>query len=93
LGYTFNKRATNCKAHRDREESKEGSGMCLGNRREKVGRWFQEENDVWERDRECMEQKSGKGRNTKREESARKFFERGARRRQRNARLHSEGIV
>jgi hypothetical protein len=34
LGYTFNKRATNCKAH-IREI---GSGMCLGNRREKVGR-------------------------------------------------------
>jgi hypothetical protein len=40
-----------------------------------------------------MGQKSGKGRNTKREESARKIFERGARRRQRNAKLHSVGIV
>jgi hypothetical protein len=38
LGYTFNERATD-KAHvRGSEKGEQGSWMCLGNRREKVGR-------------------------------------------------------
>jgi hypothetical protein len=49
LGHTFNETATD-KPHS--EESKQDSGMCVGNRKEKVGRWFQEENDdVWEHGR------------------------------------------
>jgi hypothetical protein len=31
-------------------ESKQGSGMCLGNRREKV----EENDDIWEHDRELL---------------------------------------
>jgi hypothetical protein len=37
LGYTFNERATDKAHERDSEEGKEGSGMCVRNRREKGG--------------------------------------------------------
>jgi hypothetical protein len=65
--------------------------MCLGNRREKVGRRFQEENDdVRDHDRECIDvgdrDLGMKGTRIDRE-SGRKIFERGE---QRKARLHSE---
>jgi hypothetical protein len=45
--------------------------MCLGNKREKVGRWFQEENGVvdLDHDREYIDvqgrERSGDGRNEK----------------------------
>jgi hypothetical protein len=65
--------------------------MCLGNRREKVGRRFQKENDdVRDHDRECIDvgdrDLGMKGTRIGRE-SGRKIFERGE---QRKARLHSE---
>jgi hypothetical protein len=59
-------------------ESKQGSGVCLGNRREKVEEnddiWehFREYIDVWGRDLGMKETRRGR-------ESARKIFERGAR--------------
>jgi hypothetical protein len=69
----------------------------LGNSREKVGRWFQEENeDVWEHDRDYVDVNGIDLRmeGTRRcRESARKIFERGARSGQRNSRLHSEERV
>jgi hypothetical protein len=48
LGYTFNERGTH---ERGSEEGKQGSGMCVGNRRGKVGWWFHEENDEKGRER------------------------------------------
>jgi hypothetical protein len=63
-----------------------------GNRREKVGRWFQEENDdVWEHDWEYIDVRGrylGINGTRRGRESARKIFERGARSGQRNAKLH-----
>jgi hypothetical protein len=59
-------------------ESKQGSGVCLGNRREKVEEnddiWehFREYIDVWGRDLGMKETRRGR-------ESSRKIFERGAR--------------
>jgi hypothetical protein len=58
--------------------------MCVGNEREKMGKWFQEENDdVWEHDRDYI---YVRGRDLRKEgtrrgrESATKIFEKGARR-------------
>jgi hypothetical protein len=69
--------------------------MCVGNRREKVGRRFQEENDdIWEHDRE-YEYIDVRGRDLGIEgtrtgrERVRKIFEKGARSGQRNAKLLS----
>jgi hypothetical protein len=59
-------------------KSKQGSGVCLGNRREKVEEnddiWehFREYIDVWGRDLGMKETRRGR-------ESSRKIFERGAR--------------
>jgi hypothetical protein len=65
--------------------------MCLGNRREKVGRRFQEENDdVRDHDRECIDvgdRDLGMKGTRRGRESGRKIFERGE---QRKARLHRE---
>jgi hypothetical protein len=61
--------------------------MCLGNRREKVGKGGDREYiDVWGRDLKMEGTRRGR-------ESARKIFERGARSGERSARLHSEGRV
>jgi hypothetical protein len=79
LGYTFNESPSD-RAHM-REIVKKAKKVvgCVGNRREKVERWFQEENDdVWEHGRERTEVR---GRDLG---SARKIFKMGARSGQRN---------
>jgi hypothetical protein len=71
--------------------------MCLGNRRQKVERSFQKENDdVWEHYREYIDvggKDLGMEGTRRGGESARKIFQRGARNGQKNARLHSDGRV
>jgi hypothetical protein len=66
--------------------------MFFGNRRENVGKWFQEENDdVWQLDREYIDVQ---GRNLEMEGTRRgreKIFERGARSGQRNAIVRKAG--
>jgi hypothetical protein len=84
-------------SERGSEEGEQGSWMCVGNRRENVGRRVREENDdvrehggeradVRSRDM-GMEGTGGGG------ESAREIFEMRARSGQRNTRVHSEGRV
>jgi hypothetical protein len=39
------KKNVRCERVQDSKESKQGKRMCVGNRKEKMRRWFQEEND------------------------------------------------
>jgi hypothetical protein len=83
LGYTFKERATD-KAHtRDIVRKANKVVGCVWGIGEKVGRWFQEENDdVWEHGRERIDVRGRDlGMEGKRggRESARKIFEVGAR--------------